>query len=164
MRGDSKQCPLPLAEEESAGGPVSDSIPLSMFSCPGAAGFKVRGPTYLQDKKKVARSWHLCQLPAVLTCCESASTGQDMSAHVRGVQGICAEGKKQTAVSTVGDVCLLVHPRLQQYCPAVLTWSAWVVGRPFLSWLDEGGCVSVVSLCQSYAARDKLAALGLFTQ
>ena len=33
--------------------PVSDSIPTAMFSCPGTADFKVRGPTYLQDKKKV---------------------------------------------------------------------------------------------------------------
>lgn len=42
-----------------AGGcPVSDSIPTAMFSCPGAADFKVRGPTYLQDKKKV-RSFFL---------------------------------------------------------------------------------------------------------
>lgn len=35
------------------GGPVSDSIPTAMFSCPGTADFKVRGPNYLQDKKKV---------------------------------------------------------------------------------------------------------------
>lgn len=32
---------------------MSDSVPTTMFSCPGAAGFRVRGPTYLQDKKKV---------------------------------------------------------------------------------------------------------------
>ena len=54
MRVDSGQHPLPVTEEESGTGLVSDSIPLTMFSCPGAAGFKVRGPTYLQDKKKVA--------------------------------------------------------------------------------------------------------------
>ena len=41
-------------EEESLKWPCSDSIPTSYFSCPGAAGFKVRGPTYLQDKKKVS--------------------------------------------------------------------------------------------------------------
>ena len=43
-------------EEDQGSGLKSDSIPLSMFSCPGAAGFKVRGPNYLQDKKKVALS------------------------------------------------------------------------------------------------------------
>ena len=42
--------------EDQGTGLMSDSIPLSMFSCPGAAGFKVRGPKYLQDKKKVALS------------------------------------------------------------------------------------------------------------
>ena len=53
MRGDSG-VPLPITEEEEeATGLTSDSIPLTMFSCPGAAGFKVRGPAYLQDKKKV---------------------------------------------------------------------------------------------------------------
>jgi hypothetical protein len=41
------------APESGPGGITSDSIPLDMFSCPGAAGFKVRGPNYLQDKKKV---------------------------------------------------------------------------------------------------------------
>ncbi len=33
---------------------VSDSVPTAMFSSPGTTGFKVRGPTYLQDKKKVS--------------------------------------------------------------------------------------------------------------
>ena len=47
------------------GGLVSDSVPTSMFSCPGAAGFRVRGPTYLQDKKKVGLP--LYALP--LGCC-----------------------------------------------------------------------------------------------
>ncbi len=42
-----------------SGCPVSDSIPTAMFSCPGAADFKVRGPTYLQDKKKVCACFHL---------------------------------------------------------------------------------------------------------
>ncbi len=44
----------PSGTERGPGGITSDSIPLAMFSCPGAAGFKVRGPTYLQDKKKVS--------------------------------------------------------------------------------------------------------------
>ena len=48
--------PLLEAEEDQGTGLMSDSIPLSMFSCPGAAGFKVRGPKYLQDKKKVVLS------------------------------------------------------------------------------------------------------------
>ena len=54
--------PLLEAEEDQGTGLRSDSIPLSMFSCPGAAGFKVRGPNYLQDKKKVAlfRLRHAC--------------------------------------------------------------------------------------------------------
>ena len=52
MRGDSGSA-LPIPEEEPATGLTSDSIPLTMFSSPGAAGFKVRGPNYLQDKKKV---------------------------------------------------------------------------------------------------------------
>lgn len=52
MRGDSG-ANLPIPEEEPVDGLISDSIPLTMFSCPGAAGFKVRGPNYLQDKKKV---------------------------------------------------------------------------------------------------------------
>lgn len=52
MRGDSGGAP-PIPEEEPATGLTSDSIPLTMFSSPGAAGFKVRGPNYLQDKKKV---------------------------------------------------------------------------------------------------------------
>ena len=68
MRGDSG-VPLPIPEEEPATGLTSDSIPLTMFSCPGAAGFKVRGPTYLQDKKKVwalpgTQHAHLC--PCIL--------------------------------------------------------------------------------------------------
>lgn len=83
MRVDSGQHPLPVTEEESATGLVSDSIPLSMFSCPGAAGFKVRGPTYLQDKKKVAPSLHLCKLHAQLTSCEFVSTVQDRTGRVR---------------------------------------------------------------------------------
>ncbi|KAK9906580.1 hypothetical protein WJX75_004515 [Coccomyxa subellipsoidea] len=46
-----------------AGGcPVSDSIPTAMFSCPGAADFKVRGPNYLQDKKKVLPDAPVCSL------------------------------------------------------------------------------------------------------
>ena len=68
MRGDSG-VPLPIPEEEPATGLTSDSIPLTMFSCPGAAGFKVRGHTYLQDKKKVwalpgTQHAHLC--PCIL--------------------------------------------------------------------------------------------------
>ncbi|BDA46094.1 probable translocator protein at N-terminal half [Coccomyxa sp. Obi] len=42
--------------------PVSDSIPTAMFSCPGAADFKVRGPNYLQDKKKVLPDAPVCSL------------------------------------------------------------------------------------------------------
>ena len=54
--------PLTEVEEDQGTGLKSDSIPLSMFSCPGAAGFKVRGPNYLQDKKKVVFFWlcHAC--------------------------------------------------------------------------------------------------------
>ena len=53
--------PLMEVEEDQGTGLKSDSIPLSMFSCPGAAGFKVRGPNYLQDKKKVVLFW-LCSV------------------------------------------------------------------------------------------------------
>ena len=61
LQGDSGGA-LPIPEEEEpVDGLTSDSIPLTMFSSPGAAGFKVRGPTYLQDKKKVRR--HLCEAP-----------------------------------------------------------------------------------------------------
>ena len=57
--------PLTEVEEDQGTGLKSDSIPLSMFSCPGAAGFKVRGPKYLQDKKKVILFWlcHACSAP-----------------------------------------------------------------------------------------------------
>ena len=40
-------------ELERAKWPCSDSIPSQFFSCPGAAGYKVRGPAYFTDKKKV---------------------------------------------------------------------------------------------------------------
>ena len=40
-------------ELEQAKWPCSDSIPSQFFSCPGAAGYKVRGPAYFTDKKKV---------------------------------------------------------------------------------------------------------------
>ncbi len=40
-------------EDESTRWPVSDSIPVHFFSCPGADDYKVRGPTYLTDRKKV---------------------------------------------------------------------------------------------------------------
>lgn len=40
-------------EDESARWPISDSIPVHFFSCPGADDYKVRGPTYLTDRKKV---------------------------------------------------------------------------------------------------------------
>ena len=43
----------PSEELEQAKWPCSDSIPSQFFSCPGAAGYKVRGPAYFTDKKKV---------------------------------------------------------------------------------------------------------------
>lgn len=53
MRGNSGGALSVTQEEDPETGLLSDTIPLTMFSCPGAAGFKVRGPKYLQDKKKV---------------------------------------------------------------------------------------------------------------
>jgi len=53
MRGNSGGVLSVTQEEDPETGLLSDTIPLTMFSCPGAAGFKVRGPNYLQDKKKV---------------------------------------------------------------------------------------------------------------
>ena len=42
-----------VVEDDSWQWPLSDSIPTSYFMCPGAADYKVRGPTYFADKKKV---------------------------------------------------------------------------------------------------------------
>lgn len=49
----------------------SDSISTEFFADPGSNGIKLRGPTYLQDKKKVqahAGAWHESQTAAALTC------------------------------------------------------------------------------------------------
>lgn len=40
-------------EDESWRWPLSDSIPTHFFSCPGADDYKVRGASYLTDRKKV---------------------------------------------------------------------------------------------------------------
>ena len=152
MRVDSGQHPLPVTEEESATGLVSDSIPMSMFSCPGAAGFKVRGPTYLQDKKKVALSLHLCNLHALLASCESVSTGQDKSSQVRSMQVMSAGQEIDCGLPWLLISCL---PVLSCICctmaPAMLPSGPHPVSlatgqAPLLSWLDERGWVSVVSL------------------
>lgn len=74
---------LPAVVEGGAaptGCPVSDSIPTTMFSCPGAADFKVRGPTYLQDKKKV-RTHALSLLHIALHQC---------SGNLHGLQAVPA--------------------------------------------------------------------------
>lgn len=43
----------PSALDESSRWPTSDSIPTRFFSCPGADDYKVRGASYLTDRKKV---------------------------------------------------------------------------------------------------------------
>ncbi|DBA89089.1 hypothetical protein WJX77_009682 [Trebouxia sp. C0004] len=78
-------------EEGDSGGPATQDAPANLgtcdpkyWSCPGAAGYKVRGQTYLKDKKKIeadepvfglasvdlveveAPTWHIAQhLPAI---------------------------------------------------------------------------------------------------
>ena len=44
---------------------ASGTMPREMWSCPGAAGFKVRGPTYLEDHRKVPAGEPMLSLAAV---------------------------------------------------------------------------------------------------
>jgi len=44
---------------------AAGTMPREMWSCPGAAGFKVRGPTYLEDHRKVAAGEPMLSLAAV---------------------------------------------------------------------------------------------------
>lgn len=83
MRGDSGVALPAMEEEESARGLKSDSIPTSMFSDPGAAGFKVRGPNYLQDKKKVQVLTPHLVYPPLLTM-PSYFAGAEFSTHCMG--------------------------------------------------------------------------------
>ena len=55
--------------------PCSDSIPESFFSCPGVAGYKVRGQNYLKDKKKVAS-----HLPCACPWSRQIDASRDVSA------------------------------------------------------------------------------------
>ena len=44
---------------------AAGTMPREMWSCPGAAGFKVRGPTYLEDHRKVPAGEPMLSLAAV---------------------------------------------------------------------------------------------------
>ncbi|KAK9821914.1 hypothetical protein WJX81_003424 [Elliptochloris bilobata] len=62
-RGSTGGAETPLAA--AGDGHITDSVPTRFFSCPGAADFKVRGATYLVDKRKVLPEKPECRLESV---------------------------------------------------------------------------------------------------
>lgn len=97
-------------------GVTSDSIPLDMFSCPGAAGFKVRGPNYLQDKKKVS----------LLICCLCL-----MRAQARTASSCLLKDTAHVPMYTMLVLGCAVHiiavHSLLVLCPAVVSYDAQVL-------------------------------------
>ena len=55
------QTPTVPEEEELDMSIRSDSIDTAFFADPGSNGIKLRGPTYLEDKKKVSAEHACCQ-------------------------------------------------------------------------------------------------------